>query len=214
MLRDEDRNEIRTRLSVLEKPVFLDFFTQKLAGACQMCHETERLLKEVAALSTQINLQIHNFITDKDIVSSSGIDKIPATVIRDGHEGRIRFYGIPSGYEFSAFLEAITMVSKGDSNLSPESRQKIGTVNKPVLIQVFTTPTCPYCPKAALTAMQIALQHEQIRADIIEISEFPYLVQKYAVMGVPKIVINEKHGFEGALPEIVFIEHILNATGE
>lgn len=61
-------------------------------------------------------------------------------------------------------------------------------------------------------AHQAALESDWIRADAVEASEFPHLVQKYQVMGVPKTVINEKISIEGALPEGAFIQEILAAS--
>jgi len=61
-------------------------------------------------------------------------------------------------------------------------------------------------------AHQAALESDWISADAVEASEFPHLVQKYQVMGVPKTVINEKISIEGALPEGAFIQEILAAS--
>ena len=211
MLREEDMKEVQERLSDMKDPVKLIFFTQQLAGACQYCVETERLLRDVAGLSEKLELEILNFITDKEQVESLKIDKIPATCVQSKKDIGIRFYGIPAGYEFASLLETILMISSGDSGLSDDVKKQLAQVQKPVHIQVFATPTCPYCPKAALTAIKLAMENETVTADIVEIGEFPHLAQKYGVMGVPKVVINEKHSFEGALPEALFIEHIVEA---
>ena len=56
------------------------------------------------------------------------------------------------------------------------------------------------------------MENEHISADTIEISEFPHLAQKYTVMGVPKVVINETSSFEGALPETAFVEQIFDSV--
>ena len=123
-------------------------------------------------------------------------------------------YGIPTGYEFASFLEAILNVSSEVTGLSDKMKDQLKRIKKPVHIQVFVTPTCPYCTQAALMAYQLAIENENITADVVEITEFPHLAQKYNVMGVPKVVINENHFFEGALPEHLFIEHILNSVEE
>lgn len=212
--REEDIAEIRKKLASMDKPVRIVLFTQQLAGACQFCFETEQLLKQVAGLSEKITFKTKNFITDQNDVQTFGIDKIPATAVCGERDFGIRFYGIPSGYEFASFLETLVMVSKSESGLQAELKQKIQTVTQPVRIQVFVTPTCPYCPRAAVTAVQLAMENEHVSADIVEITEFPHLAQKYSVMGVPKVVMNETHGFEGALPESLFVEHVINAVKE
>ena len=74
------------------------------------------------------------------------------------------------------------------------------------------TLTCPYCPVVATIAYKFAIESDLIKADVIEASEFPQLAVKYAVMGTPKTVINEKIEFIGAFPEDLFLEHVLLAT--
>lgn len=51
-----------------------------------------------------------------------------------------------------------------------------------------------------------------ITADVIEITEFPELAQKYQIYGVPKTVINDQVEFEGALPEEIFVHQVMSAT--
>ena len=208
MLRDEDKQTIRKRLEEMNEPVKLLYFTQKIVGSCQYCLETEQLLQEVTELSDKLSMVVYNYVSDKDEVEKYKIDKIPATVIANENDHGIRFYGIPSGYEFATFLETILLISKKTSELSEDTVKQIALISEPVHIQVFVTPTCPYCQKASLTAYKFAIHNENITADAVEVSEFMHLGQKYNVMGVPKVIINEDHAFEGALPENLFIEEI------
>jgi hypothetical protein len=57
----------------------------------------------------------------------------------------------------------------------------------------------------------MASENPHIRADVVEASEFPHLVQKYRIMGVPKTVVNEKVQFEGAVPENRFLVEVMKA---
>lgn len=61
-------------------------------------------------------------------------------------------------------------------------------------------------------AQHMAIASERIRAECIEVTEFPELAQRYSVMAVPKIVINDKLGFEGAVPESDFLGAVLQAV--
>ncbi|HLC00898.1 MAG TPA: thioredoxin family protein, partial [Candidatus Bathyarchaeia archaeon] len=88
----------------------------------------------------------------------------------------------------------------------------LADVKSPVHIQVFVTLTCPHCPAAASIAHKLAIESDMIKADVIDSSEFAVLAQKYAVIGVPKIIINEKVEFVGAFNEDLFAEHVLLGT--
>ncbi len=212
-LDEKAQNEIRRRFANLTNPVRIINFTQTLE--CQYCKETRQILEELAALSDKITLEVYNFVTDKDKVAEYNIDKIPATIIASPEKDYgIRYYGIPSGYEFASLLEDIEMISIGKHNLSNETVEKLKTINEPVHIQVFVTPTCPYCPRAVVTGHQFAFVNENIKADMVEATEFPHLSIKYNVRGVPRIVINETHHFEGAMPEEMYIDEVVKAVGE
>jgi glutaredoxin-like protein len=104
------------------------------------------------------------------------------------------------------------MVSGGESGLSQETKETVAGINTPVHIQVFVTPTCPYCPGAVRLAHQLALESDLITADMVEAIEFPHLANKYDVMGVPRTVINEDVHIEGAAPEPMLLEQLLHAV--
>jgi glutaredoxin-like protein len=146
--------------------VELLYFSQTIA--CNYCKETEQILQEVAALSDKITVTVKNFVTDKDVAEQYGIDKIPATVVRGAKDYGIRYYGIPSGYEFTSLIEDVVAVSNDDAGLSDETLAALAAIEEPVHIQVFVTPTCPYCPGAVRMAHSMAMASDKIRADMVE----------------------------------------------
>ena len=140
LLGDRDRQFLTEHFgSHLDKPVKLLFFTQTIA--CQFCKETGQILEEVADLSEKISVETYNFVTDKEAAEEYGIDKIPATVVMGEKDYGIRFYGIPSGYEFTSLVEDIVDVSNGETGLSAESLEVLAKLQEPMHIQVFITPT-------------------------------------------------------------------------
>ncbi len=209
LLKDEVQNEVRERFKKLTGQVRLVNFTQKIE--CHYCEETRRLTEEVASLSPKISAKVYNFALDKEKSQQYKIDKIPAVVVEAEKDYGIRFFGIPGGYEFNSLISSIIEVSRGTTDLSLESKDKISKIDKPIHIQVFVTLTCPYCPSAVEIAHKLALESEYITSDMIESSEFPHLASKYGVMGVPKVVINEDFGFERALPESSFVDEVMKA---
>lgn len=91
--------------------------------------------------------------------------------------------------------------------------QTLQALEKDIRIQVFVTPTCPCCTMVVRLAHQFAMESPRVRGEMVEATEFPHLAQKYHVFGVPKTVINENVFIEGAVPEPVFLEHVLQAAG-
>jgi alkyl hydroperoxide reductase subunit AhpF len=139
ILQDSDAVEIRDRLKPLVNPVKLVHFTQELN--LEYGRENVELLTELAALSDKLQLEIYNFLLDKEKVAEYAVDKVPATAICNARDYGVRFYGLPAGYEFASLLDAILAVSSGDSGLSPGTREKLAGVTQPVRLEVFVTPT-------------------------------------------------------------------------
>jgi glutaredoxin-like protein len=205
----DEKTEARAKelLGTLDKPVKLVAFTQEIE--CSFCRESVGLVKDVSGFSDLITHEVHDFVEEKEIAGEYGIDKIPAIIVMgDGEDYGIRFFGIPSGYEFVSFLDAIKTVSTGKHDLTPETLLAIGKIKGPVHLQVFVTPTCPYCPKSVIIAHKLAYVSEHIQSDMIEAIEFPQLSNRYNVVGVPKSIINEKYVIEGAVPEKAYVEGI------
>ncbi len=139
MLRDEDRKEVGKQLAELVSPVRLLMFTQNLE--CDFCAETHELVEELASLSDKVEAEIYDFATDKDEVDEYGIDKIPAIAVVGERDYGVRFYGIPSGYEFVSLIEAIKAVSSGQSRLCEATRKALAGIDEAIHFQVFVTPT-------------------------------------------------------------------------
>jgi len=195
----------------MQEPVRILVFSQEIE--CEFCKEARELAQEVASLMPdKVSVEVYDFVKDEARAKEYGVDKVPAIVVLGRKDYGIRFYGIPYGYEFNTFMETIINVSKGTTNLSEDTKAKLKALDKPVHIQVFVTLTCPYCPIAAGLAHKFAIESDMIKSDVVEVAEFPPLAQKYSVMGVPKIVINERTELVGAVPETQFVAHVLQAA--
>ncbi|MBN1828751.1 MAG: thioredoxin family protein [Deltaproteobacteria bacterium] len=211
VLKDVEKEKLRQLFQGLMEPVTLLLFTQETE--CQFCETTRTMLEEVTALSDKLSLTIRDFVADTNEAERYGVDKIPATVILGAKDYGIRFFGIPSGYEFTVLIQDILGISKGVPGLSEETLTMISAIGTPAHLQVFISPACPYCPSAARMVHQFAMASDHVRGDVVESSEYPHLTVKYNVSGVPHTVINEDHSIVGVLPEKDFAREILKVLG-
>lgn len=209
LLNEEIAGHVKEELASLAGPVRLIVFTQEIE--CEFCAETRQLVEEIAQLSDQLTAEVYDFVADQEKVRELGIDKIPAIAVVGQEDYGVRLYGIPSGYEFASLLHAIQAVAAGKPELSEETMQVLADLTTPVHIQVFVTPTCPYCPVSVVLAHEMAIASSMVRADMVEAMEFPHLATKYQVMGVPRTVINETVSIEGAAPEPMVLEKLREA---
>ncbi|MCS7204844.1 MAG: thioredoxin family protein [Leptospiraceae bacterium] len=207
LLNHEAQEETRKILSEMRDDVKMILFVSD--DGCMYCEDTKQLISEVAELSPKLQFEVYNFDFSREKAEYYQVDKVPALILENKRDYGIRFYGIPSGYEFGTLLQDLIYVSNLKTDLSPKTLDFIRNhIKQPIHIQVFVTPTCPYCPRAVLLAHSFALESEYVRADMIEATEFPDLSRKYRVFGVPKTVINDRIHIEGAVPESVFIKKL------
>lgn len=148
LISDEDRNFLVDYFSKeLVDPVKLVYFTQHQSplavpsAVCTYCKETGELLDEVAGLSEKITVEVHDLLKDADVAKEYGVEKIPAVILTGKNRGKVRFLGIPSGYEFSSLIEGIKDVSKGTTDLSEATKKELAKITAETHIQVFVTPT-------------------------------------------------------------------------
>jgi alkyl hydroperoxide reductase subunit AhpF len=140
LLNDRDRDSVRDMLAAVTSPVILRFFTRTFG--CESCEVARQILDEIASLSDNISIDEVNVVLDKEKAAGHDEERVPAIAIVTDRDTGIRFYGVPSGYEFMSLLDAIILASNaGESQLNESSLALVGAVKEPVSIQVFVTPT-------------------------------------------------------------------------
>ena len=147
-LSSENQNEIKNIFQELSGDVRLQLFTQHESPIivpgmdCPTCKDTRQLLEEVVALSDKLHFEIYEVRDGGDLEREHDIQHIPAFVMTaDGVQGKVRYFGLPSGYEFSVLIGSILDVSKADAHLSDETIEVLDRLDKDLHIQVFVTPT-------------------------------------------------------------------------
>ncbi len=209
LLSAADAEQVRKLFEGIAKDVSIRLYTQRLN--CDGCLDTERIVTELASLSGRIRLEKLNFLTDTAQKESDAIVAVPAILVSDGTHNRARLYGTPSGYEFTTLLTSIVDAGSGKPEIEQATSDFLAGLDRDLLLKVFVTPTCPHCPRAAVTALRLAAASPRVRAEIIEANEFPEMSARYSVQGVPRTVINDRLHLEGSLPEAVFVKALAAA---
>jgi glutaredoxin-like protein len=217
-LADQDAIKVKFAQEMLG-PVRIDLFTQKEVDIlvpgrtpCPYCKPTRQMLQELSALSELISLRVHMFDEERETAAAMGAERIPGIVLRGRNEASIKFYGMPGGSEFGAFLDAIVDVSRNEVLFSEASVKSLGKLTEDVRVRVFVTPTCPYCPMMMRAAYQMALVTPHVKAEVIEVNEFPELGKRYNVEAVPLTVIEDRVAIPGAVAEKDLVEQVLKAA--
>lgn len=216
LLNTEISNQVKEAFTQLDQEVEVLFFGRQ--EGCEYCDQTLQLIEEVTNLSDKLFLTVYDVDVNADDAAKFNVDKTPGLVIT-GREGDqlvdfgVRYAGVPSGHEFSSLIQDIILVSGRDSRLSDQTREFLSNLTEPVSLQVFVTPTCPYCPPAVILAHQMAMESPMVQAEMVEAMEFPELSSKHGVSGVPQTTINDGAGhLVGAVPEQQLLAEILRST--
>ncbi|MFQ5898558.1 MAG: hypothetical protein ACE5JN_09955 [Candidatus Methylomirabilia bacterium] len=139
ILSERDVEAVRREFQKLTNPVTLTVFSQELGS--EACRQTEWLAKEVADCSDKVSARVLNLVLDRESAEAYEVDRVPAIVVEGERDYGIRFFGLPSGYEFTNLVDAIVVASTGEPALAQETRETLAALAKPVHIMVFTTPT-------------------------------------------------------------------------
>jgi alkyl hydroperoxide reductase subunit AhpF len=152
-----DQERLRTEFEQMTRPVRLVFFTQTLE--CETCDQARQILDELPPLSSKITIEEVNFLLERERAAPFGIDRVPAIAVTYADEPspaeggglaaspgpfkdtRIRFLGLPAGYEFINVVQAVLLAGGRAPQLGEASRERLGKVDRPLTMQVFTTPT-------------------------------------------------------------------------
>ena len=210
LLNESVTAETRKILAALRNPVRMTCFTQ---AGCRACENVVGLAGELAALSPLLRVDTRDIVADAPEAARLGVPRVPAlTLAREGEERvPLRYYGLPAGHEFGAFLRSLLALSNGRGTTGVNAAA-VASITRPARLMVFVLAGCPRCPEMAYLCASIAAASPLVSADIIDADAFPDLVERFTVGVVPKVLINETLEVLDVVPAAALIEKIVSAT--
>ncbi len=207
MISEADKETLGKKLSLgMEDEVTLEVFVDE--GTVISKHLTE-LVTTFAGLSDKIKVSVHEAQGGKgERLKELRLEHWPVLVLTKGDSSRIRYYGLPTGYELPAMTDAIVELSMNRTPLSPKAREMLSTVRRKANIKVFVLTTCPFCPTVAKHAFRAAVESPRVTSEVIDSSMFPDLAARHSVMGVPKIILNDNLDITGAVTDVEFFDKL------
>jgi len=218
---DEVKQALADALKDMKNPVDVYVFIDSNDSHCNYCEVTKKFLlfmSDAAPKDSDGKSKLVVHIVDRADSSSSklfnefNVQRIPTVTFMKGY---LRWSGSPLGEEIRALVETAVRLSMGESGLSQETINAIKEkLNGQVKIETVVTPSCPYCPYAALMAHMVAYEACKagkcnVISDVVEAYENQDIAEKYQVMSVPAVAINESVEFIGVPYEEQFINTIL-----
>jgi alkyl hydroperoxide reductase subunit AhpF len=139
VLGKKELSAARSALQDLQGEARLVLFTEE--KDCKECGEAETLMREIASCSPKVSLEVLSLSADNSRAEELGVDKVPAVALLGSADTGIRYYGLPLGYEFETFVDAVRCAAEGEPELVPETMDALGRLGKPVTITVFVAET-------------------------------------------------------------------------
>ncbi len=219
MIPPGELNRIRTRFAQLKNRVRVDFFTLLKQGElaesgreCAHCDDIQAMLEDIVAVSPRIALKVHDIEADSELAQKLGANKVPAIVIRNPTNRVLRYFGSPSQQQFMVLIETLAAASSESTELQAETTRLLRKLRNDVTVRVLVAPHCAFSPAMAFNAMRFGLQSNRIKVDIIDVAQFPVVLQRVGVPAVPLTVINDSYATPGVLEETDLAQAILQAA--
>jgi hypothetical protein len=140
MLSEKDKAYVRTTLGGMKDEVRLVLFSRD-GGSCKYCGEAEGLLADIAAADPRVRLEVLSLRQDAARAKELGIDKVPGIALLGKKDYNLRYFGLPSGYDFIPFVETIRALGDDRPMVTKESAAMLARLTKPVQLSVFVTQT-------------------------------------------------------------------------
>lgn len=179
-LDDATRQALAPVLARFTRPIRLRLYTDD----SQMTEENRRMVMELASLSDKVEAEFVPSAREEDNHTISICDA-------EGNEKGLRFHGVPGGHEFNSFILAMYNAAGPGQDVGEALQKRIKGISKPLYVKITVSLSCTMCPDLVAAAQRIAADNENVTADVYDLQYYPNLKEKYNIMSVPCLIIND-----------------------
>ena len=166
-----------------------------------------QIIQSIREITDKVSLR--EYALDHELAKKWQITRSP-TLVFSPEVYNIRWMGAPIGHEVQTFMETLSIIGHQDPGLSKEAMKVLAKLDSPRAIKVFVSPSCPYCPQAAVNGVRaVVARPDLVSLEIVDIQANPDLAEQYAAQGVPQTFANEKQIGLGAQPEEIFVASLV-----
>ena len=197
LLNDALRAQIKSVLDRIENEVTLVSIVDETNPKSI---ELRDLVLDITDLGDKVNSEIYNKGENVEIEAKINADKFPVVGLLDSNKNYVgvKFHGVPGGHELNSFLLAIYNVGGPGQQIAETTLENIKKIDKKTNVKVCVSLSCHLCPDVVVGAQRIASINENIEAEMIDIANFKEIKDKFKVMSVPAVIINDEKLYFGA----------------
>ena len=174
-------DQLNTVFSKMQNKLLLKLYLDDTA----LSSELKRYMYELAKLTDKLSIEE---------ITAQQQDYAPCVrVCSDSGEWLgLAFHGVPGGHEFTSFVLGLYNASGSGQSLDEQTMNRIKAIDEKKRLRILVSLSCTMCPELVIAAQKIASENELVEAEVFDINHYPDLKQKYNVMSVPCLVINEE----------------------
>lgn len=176
----EMREQLQTVFSRMETPLLLRLYLDERPISAEL----EAFIRTLSSLSQKLSVSV--------AAPNEQDEATPCVKLLrpDGSDTGLAFHGVPSGHEFTSFVLALFNAAGPGQVLDEEAKKKIDAIRTPTDLKILVSLSCTMCPELVTAAQRIAAANPLVTAHVYDIHHFEDLRQRYQVMSVPCLVIN------------------------
>jgi thioredoxin reductase (NADPH) len=148
--------------------------------------ELENFITALGALTDQL------FVEVSDRQTSESVAPCVKVCLEDGKDTGLAFHGVPSGHEFTSFVLGLYNAAGPGQPLDRDTKRRIAALKTPTELKILVTLSCTMCPELVAAAQRIAAENPNVTAHVYDLRHFEELKDRYKVMSVPCMVINNE----------------------
>ena len=177
----EMRQQLDTVFARMETPLLLKLYLDERPVSAEL----EYFITALAQISDKLTVSVAERSETSDNAPCVSVCKA------DGTETGLAFHGVPSGHEFTSFILGLYNAAGPGQAISNDTKQQISAITNRVNMKILVTLSCTMCPDLVAAAQRIAAENPHVTAHVYDIRHFEGLKERYKVMSVPCLVIND-----------------------
>ena len=175
--------QLRSVFDKMSSPLILELYLEDTP----LSMELKSYAEELARLTEKIQL--------KNIWLSDPVktEELPCVRVcrTNGEWSGLAFHGVPGGHEFTSFVLGLYNTAGPGQPLDEKTLEDLGKISRTVNMKILVSLSCTMCPELVTAAQRIAAENPFVTAEVYDLNHFPALKDRYQVMSVPCLVIND-----------------------
>ena len=178
---DDMKAQLDAVFGRMENPLILRLYLDERPVSAEL----KQYMTGLAALTDKLSVEVAEQAAAEEAAPCVHILRA------DGTDTGLAFHGVPGGHEFTSFVLGLYNAAGPGQALDAEAAAQIKAISEPVDMKILVSLSCTMCPELVTAAQKIAAENDSVRAEVYDLNHFADLKEKYKVMSVPCLVIND-----------------------